>query len=229
MCGRYTLRANADVLSSEFHLTQVPPTTPRYNVAPSQQVAVVTAAEPTRLQHFRWGLVPSWAKDPAIGNRMINARSESLAEKPSFRTALKRRRCLVLADGFYEWFAEGKRKTPIFVHREGHRPFAFAGLWGSWQAPGGEVLHSCTFATTAPNALMSRYHDRMPAILTADTYAAWLADGALESDALDRLLVPYAADDLVAYPVSTLVNAPANDVPACVVPAQPHATLPFPT
>lgn len=220
MCGRYTLRANADVLSSEFHLTQVPPTTPRYNVAPSQQIAVVTAAEPTRLQSFRWGLVPGWAKDLSIGNRMINARAESLAEKPSFRSAFKRRRCLVLADGFYEWFAEGKRKQPIFVHREGHRPFAFAGLWESWRPPAGrEVIHSCTFATTAPNALMERYHDRMPVILTADTYAAWLADGELAPDTAARLFEPYAADDLIAHPVSTLVNAPANDLPACVLPA----------
>lgn len=228
MCGRYTLRANADVLSSEFHLTQVPPTTPRYNVAPSQRVAVVTAEEPGRMQHFRWGLVPSWAKDLAIGNRMINARSESLAEKPSFRSALKRRRCLVLADGFYEWFAEGKRKTPIFVHREGHRPFAFAGLWESWRPPDeGEVIHSCTFATVPPNALMSRYHDRMPAILTADTYGAWLSDGELAPELRERLLVPYAAEDLIAHPVSTLVNAPANDVPACVLPASENAALPF--
>jgi putative SOS response-associated peptidase YedK len=219
MCGRYTLRASADVLSAEFHLTVVPPMRARYNVAPTQDVAVVTDARPTEVQLFRWGLVPGWAKDLAIGNKLINARSETLAEKPSFRTALKRRRCLVLADGFYEWRADGKRKTPIFIHRDSDAPFAIAGLWEVWKAPDGALVHSCTLVTTQPNALMAQYHDRMPVILPPAARARWLAAGALSDEELGALLVPYSGEDLVAHPVSPIVNMPANDVPACIAPA----------
>jgi putative SOS response-associated peptidase YedK len=218
MCGRYTLRANAEILSAEFFLTEVPVLRPRFNVAPTQQVAVVTADRPDVVQQFRWGLVPGWAKDLAIGNRMINARADTLPEKPAFRNALKRRRCLVLADGFFEWKVEGKKKTPIFVHRKDDRPFAFAGLWESWRpADGAEPIHSCTFITTEPNALMAQFHDRMPVILPPESRGGWLSNAVLDADALARLLRPLEGDDLEAFPVSTAVNKPANDFPECIL------------
>lgn len=219
MCGRYTLRASPEVLSLAFHITAAPELRPRYNIAPTQEVAVVAGDAPHQLQWMRWGLVPAWAKDVAIGNRMINARGETLAEKPAFRSALKRRRCLVLADGFFEWRADGKRKTPIFIHKASDAPFALAGLWETWRTPEGADLRSCTLITTAANALMQQYHDRMPVLLPEGAWQEWLSPEPLSAGTLDSLLTPYASDDLVAHPVSTLVNIPANDVPACVAPA----------
>jgi putative SOS response-associated peptidase YedK len=219
MCGRYTLRTAPETLADVFALTEVPAQLrPRYNIAPTQDVAVVASDAPGRLQFFRWGLVPSWAKDLAIGNKMINARAETLAEKPSYRTPLKRRRCLVLADGFYEWKADGKRKTPHHIRRRDERPFAFAGLWESWRPPEGPEVRSCTLITTSPNAVMAPIHDRMPVLLAPEAWARWLAAEELPPGEVAAMLVPYAGDDLVASPVSTLVNIPGNDVPACVLP-----------
>jgi putative SOS response-associated peptidase YedK len=218
MCGRYTLRASPQVLAEEFGLVDIPRLRPRFNIAPTQEVAVVADERPQALQLFRWGLVPGWAKDLSVGNRMINARAETVAEKPSFRTALRRRRCLVLADGFFEWRADGKRKTPIYIRKQTQRPFPIAGLWEVWKSPEGGEVRSCTLITTRPNALMENYHDRMPVVLDAAGARRWLSPGALGPEELDALLVPYGGEDLVAHPVLPLVNIPANDVPACIEP-----------
>src|ERR687894_553007 len=178
MCGRYTLRTPVDSLVERFEIEEYPSSiTPSYNIAPTQEVAaVVEEDEKRKLEMFHWGLIPSWAKDPAIGNKMINARAETLGEKPAFRTALRRRRCLVPADGFYEWKKEpgGKTKTPMHIRMKSGDVFAFAGLWETWHSPDGSVIPSCTLITTRPNELMSEIHDRMPVILQRDDYQRWL-------------------------------------------------------
>lgn len=194
---------------------------PRYNIAPTQDVAVVVAGERgPRIGTLRWGLVPYWAHDPAIGNRLINARAESVADKPAFRDAFRSRRCLVLADGFYEWqrTAPGKPKIPVFVRLPDGRPFAFAGLWERWRPPGGEPLYTCTIITTDAAPAVRPVHDRMPVILPPDRRRQWLDHDAKAADLL-ALLHPYAGA-LDAYPVSTLVNSPENDSPDCVSPAE---------
>jgi putative SOS response-associated peptidase YedK len=169
------------------------------------------------LDAFRWGLIPSWAKDASIGNKLINARCETVAEKPSFRSALKRRRCLLLVDGFYEWKQTTKPKTPFFLHRKDRKPFAIAGLWEEWTAPDtGEVVRSCCIITTGPNALMAPLHDRMPVILSPSGQELWLRPEPVEASELQPLLVPCADDFLDAYEVSRVVNSPANDVPDCI-------------
>jgi len=219
MCGRFTLTADLDDLAERFSF-QVANLSfkPRYNIAPSQQVLAVIGAEERRGGLLRWGLIPSWAKDPSMGDRMINARAETVAEKPSFRRALQKRRCLVLADGFYEWKAEGKKKTPLYIALKNHQPFGFAGLWETWKSLEGETIHSCTIITTTPNALMESIHTRMPVILPRDAEAAWL-DRAIEApERLLPLLIPYSAKDMDAYAVSPAVNSPRNDSPACIEP-----------
>jgi len=175
MCGRFTLRAPASVVAEQFALFDVEPFTPRFNIAPSQSVAVVritpAAAEATReLAWLRWGLVPSWADDPAIGNRLINARAETAHQKPAFRAAFRRRRCLVPADGFYERRRTGSGKQPYFFRLRDDRPFAFAGLWESWEGVDNSAVESCTLLTTEPNELMRPIHNRMPVILPAASY-----------------------------------------------------------
>ena len=171
-----------------------------------------------KLELFQWGLIPSWAKDPKIGNKMINARAETLAEKPSFRSALKRRRCLVVADGFYEWKKTGAAKTPMFIQLKDGRPFAFAGLWEVWQPPDGSLIKTCTIITTEPNALMADIHNRMPAILSPEAYDLWLTPGELSADAVLPLLKPYDPTQMKATPVSARVNSPAVDAPELVLP-----------
>jgi putative SOS response-associated peptidase YedK len=189
MCGRYTLRTPPDVLKRQFGLASEPVgLTPRYNIAPSQAVAVVPSLPERRVQMFRWGLIPAWAKDPSIENRMINARAETAAEKPSFRTALRARRCLILADGFYEWRGTTSPKVPIHVRMRSQQPFAFAGLWEKWRAAEGEPVFSCTILTTTPNALMADIHNRMPVILPMEAYATWLTANPLDADTLTELL-----------------------------------------
>ena len=162
---------------------------------------------------MKWGLIPFWAKDPSIGNRMINARAETVAEKPSFRNAFTRRRCLIVADGFFEWRKEGKTKTPMRIILKNGEPFGFAGLWETWKSPEDELIRSCTIITTTPNEVMEPIHNRMPVILPRDAEAQWLNVSVTDTGVLRELLVPYAASELEAYEVSTLVNAPRNDVP----------------
>lgn len=221
MCGRFTLTVDPDQLREEFNFVSLPDQlTPRYNVAPSQPVAVIPNDGKNKLDFFTWGLIPSWAKDPEIGNRLINARAETLIEKPSFRNAFRRRRCLIPADGFYEWKAdpEGKSKMPMYIRLRSGRPFAFAGLWENWNSPDGSQILSCTIITTTPNELMQTIHNRMPVILPPSAYQAWLQTDAVEVDRLQALLVPYATSEMIAYPVSRLVNSPNNDLPACIEP-----------
>jgi putative SOS response-associated peptidase YedK len=221
MCGRFTLTIDPAELMEHFHLNAADePVVPRYNIAPTQNVAVVLNESPERLSVVQWGLIPSWAKDPSIGAQMINARAETLTEKPAFRAAFKKRRCLVLADGFYEWRkeADGKTKTPMYARLKTGKPFAMAGLWEVWKTPAGGARRSCTIITTEPNELMSTIHNRMPVILPRDLEADWLDDN-LQALALLSMLKPYAADQMQVYPVSRRVNTPANDEPALVQPA----------
>lgn len=219
MCGRYTLTVDPADLQDAFQLETAPPPalTPRYNIAPTQPVAIIPNTEPRHIELFQWGLIPSWAKDPKIGNSLINARAETVAEKPAFRAAFKRRRCLILADGFYEWQREGEgrgaRKTPMFIQMKDGRPFAFAGLWETWKAPDAEPLHTCTILTTTPNALMAPIHNRMPVILPAAAYAAWLTPGELPAVEALALLQPFDAEQMTARAVSTRVNNPRLDGP----------------
>ena len=222
MCGRFTLRAPASVVAEQFALFDVPPFAARYNIAPSQPVAVVRLApgedRPRReLVWLRWGLIPAWAKDPAIGNRLINTRAETAAEKPAFRAALRQRRCLLPADGFYEWLGTPKGKQPHFVRLRDDQVFAFAGLWESWQGAGQSPIESCTLLTTEPNDLLHPIHNRMPVILGPDAYEPWL-EAATPTESLGALLVPYPPDAMTAEPVDTWVNSPANDGPKCIEP-----------
>ena len=217
MCGRYTLTSPIDSLISEFGLAGAGGDLhPNFNVAPTQEVAAVVAENGVRrLEMLRWGLVPSWAKDPEIGARMINARSETAPEKPSFRGAFRRRRCLIPADGFYEWRREEGGKQPFYIRTNDGRPFAFAGLWESWND--GEI-RSCTILTTSANDLVGPVHERMPVILPAADRDAWL-DPEAEREELVSLLRPYEGNDLETFPVSRFVNSPRNNDERCVQPA----------
>jgi putative SOS response-associated peptidase YedK len=220
MCGRFTLGATATDLAAQFNLATVPTWTPRYNIAPRQEVLVILQSCPQASREarlHRWGLVPSWAKDPTIGNRLINARAETVASRPAFRLAFKERRCLVLADGFYEWHTEGARKQPYHIRLRDGRPFAFAGLWEHWEGEEA-AIDSCTLLTTTPNEVMRPLHDRMPVILSAAEYDQWLDSRGQDVKPLQAILCPYPGDDLIAYPVSTRVNNPAHDSPECVTP-----------
>lgn len=220
MCGRFTLAVDRATLRESFPQFEVPEgLTPRYNIAPTQLVPVVPNNGENKVEFFNWGLVPSWAKDPKFGNRMINARSETLAEKPSFRTAYRRRRCLVLTDGFYEWqkIPGRKSKQPVHIRMQDDAPFAFAGLWEYWEKDGSEIL-SCTIITTSPNDLLEPIHNRMPVILPRDAYEVWLDPAERQPDELQGLLVPYPSEEMKAYPVSTQVNSPKNEAPELIVP-----------
>jgi putative SOS response-associated peptidase YedK len=219
MCGRFTLTAKPAELQELFTFIQQPiDLAPRYNIAPSQAVAVIPNENERKLEMFKWGLIPSWAKDPKIGYKMINARAETLAEKPAFRTALKRRRCLVVADGFFEWKKDGTAKQPMYITLKDGRPFAFAGLWEVWKDPKGEWLKTCTIVTTEPNELMADIHNRMPVILKPEAYDQWLTPGDLGTVEALSLLGPYDARQMQAVPVSTAVNSPAMDNPQLVMP-----------
>jgi putative SOS response-associated peptidase YedK len=238
MCGRYTLIRLAD-FTDMFPWIRGPETQPpaRYNVAPTQDIPVVANEPNPHIDFFHWGLVPPWAKDISIGNRMINARVETLNTKPVFRTALKRRRCIVPASGFYEWkkSPDGKTKTPMYIRMKGSRPFAFAGLWETWHSPDGSKLRSCTLITGSPNELLSTIHDRMPMILKPEDYQRWLDPHERDPADLMPLLTPYPAEKMEAFPVSRAVNNASNDVPGCIEPLAapedpplPQETLPNP-
>jgi putative SOS response-associated peptidase YedK len=221
MCGRFTLGATAATLAAQFDLANVPTWTPRYNIAPTQEVLIVLQRSPQANREaclHRWGLIPPWAKDPSIGNRMINARAETVATKPAFRRAFKERRCLLLADGLYEWQRQERRKQPFYIRLRDGRPFAFAGLWEHWEGSEGMAIQSCTILTTTSNEVVGRIHDRMPVILSPTDYDRWLDPSIQEPAVLETLLRPYPADEMTAYPVSTLVNSPANDTSGCTEP-----------
>ena len=219
MCGRVTIQTPALAIARELNLAGVRSAIerPRYNLAPTQQMPVVLNDGTRLLDTARWGLIPSWAKDPALGNKLINARSETVSEKPSFRSAFKRRRCLVLVDGWFEWKQSTKPKTPYYFHRQDGRPMAFAGLWEEWTAPDtGEVLRTGTILTTGPNAVMAPIHDRMPVILQPEAQDIWLRPEPQEATTLQPLLMPDEASPLELWEVSRVVNSPTNDVAACV-------------
>lgn len=223
MCGRFTLTQSGQVLMEELGLIFIPEDyRPRYNIAPGQPVLAARDGDEGRKgAMLKWGLVPSWAKDPSIGNRMINARSETVGEKPSFRRAFDRRRCIIPADGFYEWRKEGKRKIPVRFRMRDGRPFAFAGLWEAWRPPDGqgETLFTCTILTTDANELVQPVHDRMPVILTERSLDLWL-DRDVPGEGVASLLRPYPAEEMEAYEVSTRVNYVANDDPELIEPVQ---------
>jgi len=218
MCGRFALIVDASVLGEVFDVDPPREVNPRFNIAPTQNIPIVRAGKdvPRECALVRWGLVPSWAKDEKMGARMINARGETVAEKPSFRAAVKSRRCLIPADGFYEWARTAERKRPHFIRFVDGRTFAFAGLWERWQGGGNQPLETCTIITTTPNELIAKLHDRMPAILAPTDYAEWLAPAALAPERLHRLLEPHPAKDMEAYPVSTFVNSPYHEGPECI-------------
>ena len=224
MCGRFTLTADQDSFEDRFSLTRFDlGWVPSFNIAPTQEVLTVTNdGSENRPELMRWGLVPSWAKDPKIGNRMINARSETLAEKPSFRTAFKRRRCLIPADGFYEWKREGKAKKPMLITANPGGLFAFAGLWETWKQPDDSWLLTCAIITTSANEFMKSIHDRMPVILPRESEASWLDPEEQDTAMLSELLLPYDSDRMEAYEGSKLVNSPRNNFPEVI---EPVATL----
>ena len=222
MCGRFSVALSATTLASHFNVQESVVWKERYNLAPSQEILTLVqpAGRAREIRRMRWGLIPFWAKDPSIGNRLINARAETVATKPAFRNALRERRCLIVTDGFYEWQAQGRRKQPWCIRMQDGRPFAFAGLWERWTDPVGRAIESCTIITTAPNALIKQLHHRMPVIPAPRDYDLWLDARIRDVDRLLPLLVPYPAEELTAYPVSPLVNNPANDSPACQSPVE---------
>lgn len=221
MCGRFTLTADAQQLQQAFpqvDFSTVYAVQRRYNIAPGQAILGVPNAQPLALDAFIWGLVPSWAQERATRYRMINARAESLHQKPAYRGPLRYKRCLILADGFYEWRAVPgeKRKQPYYIRLKGGQPFAFAGLWDAWQAPDGSELRTASIVTTQPNALVAPIHNRMPVILPPEAWERWLAPGAVRYEDVASLLKPYPAEAMEAWPVSPKVNSPAYDAPDCV-------------
>jgi len=217
MCGRYSLYTDPEALAEHFELDAVPRWTARYNIAPSPDILAIglTREGQRRASHLRWGLVPAWAHDASIGHKMINARAETVADKPAFRRAFREHRCLVPADGFFEWKRTGKTREPWYIRRRDGRPMAFAGLWERWtDRASGERIASCAIITTAANGVLAPIHDRMPVILEREAYAAWLDGG----EELQSLLEP--ADDAVleAYRVDARVNNPRHEDPDCIRP-----------
>ena len=219
MCGRFTLTASPDDLKARFGVDPGDlDVTPRYNVAPTDNVLTVVNRGQVRAQMMRWGLIPFWAKDAKIGSRMINARAESVVEKSAFREAFQRRRCLVVADGFYEWRKEGKLRVPMRVILNSSEVFGFAGLWETWKAPDGELVRSCTIVTTVANSLLAPVHDRMPVILSREAEACWLDTSVTDTAELRELLLPYPSSEMHVYEVSPVVNKVDNDTPECIIP-----------
>lgn len=221
MCGRFAQRSPRPRLKKEFGVADVPEVGERYNVAPTQEVLGVVRAEGARAARLlRWGLVPAWARDPAVGAKLFNARAETAADKPSFREAFLRRRCLVPADGFYEWRREGRAKQPYFFHMRDGRPFGLAGIWERWRGAGGELVESCAILTTEANELVGRVHDRMPVIVRPEDYELWLAGGGA-ADSRGEVLRPFEASEMACRPVSSLVNSTRNQGPELIEELRP--------
>ena len=217
MCGRYTVIATPEQLRALFRYLEQPNFPPRFNVAPTQPIAIVRLVNGER--HFalvRWGLLPSWVKDPKAFSLLINARGETFVDKPAYRAAMKRRRCLIPADGFYEWKAGGPRKQPYYVHAKSGQPLVFAGLWETWTGPNGEELETAAIVTTAANETLAPFHDRMPVIIPPDQFDLWLGQGDEDTAAAAALIKPAPNELLEAYTVSTDVNRVANDNPRLI-------------
>lgn len=217
MCGRFSQTQSGEAIAEAFQLSTIPQLKPRYNIAPTQPVSVITQLQrrQERVHHQkRWGLIPGWAKDSSSGNRLINARAETVATKPTFRRAFQRRRCLVVADGFYEWqrSAQNGTKQPFLIQLASKQSFAFAGIWERWQEPDThELIFSCTILTTQPNALMVPIHNRMPVILRPETYDAWLDPSFYNPGMLEAMLQPYDSAAMITIPIGTAINNPQND------------------
>jgi putative SOS response-associated peptidase YedK len=241
MCGRFTLATPAEEWAALFRLDEVPDVEPRFNIAPTQDVTVVRAPAglrehpglhlapagtplPREVASVRWGLVPYWAKEAGAGPPLINARSETVAEKPSFRDSFRARRCLIVADGFYEWQASGGRKQPYWIGLEDRRPFAFAGLWDRWKAADGGVLDSCTILTTEANEALAELHDRMPVIVDPEQYDMWMDPDTIAWE-LEPILKSHPSEEMAFFPVSTRVNYVANDDPLCLEPLHTQTEL----
>jgi len=223
MCGRYRLSRRKQLVEAYFDSTGEDDWAPRYNIAPTQPIPVIRQSpkEPVReLSLLKWGLIPSWAKDPSGSASMINARAETAGTKPAFREALKFRRCLIPADGFYEWVRTGKGKQPYCFQVNQGELFAFAGLWDRWKNPSGDWIKTCSILTTVPNAIAATVHDRMPVILDHDSYDLWLDPGMRDAAAASHLLKPYDAGLMRSYPVSTRINHVANDDAECSAPVE---------
>ncbi len=217
MCGRYSFVVEDALILERFGLrVHTAIYKARYNCAPAQDLAVISCETPGEFRLMRWGLIPSWAKDPAIGSKLINARAETIAEKPSFKNAFRSRRCLVPATGFFEW-KRNAHKTPYNIRLKSGDPFCFAGLWDQWTSGDGEIIRTFTIITTSPNELMAEIHDRMPVILRREEEQRWIARG--PGPSLSALLQPYPASEMEAYPVSSRVNSPKNDGPEILEPA----------
>lgn len=218
MCGRFTLTLSAAEIEARYGVSVPVGYKPRYNVAPTQEIlALLADGQSRRLDVFRWGLIPHWAKDAKIGNKLINARAETLFEKPSFRDAVKKRRCLVIADGFYEWReTERGKKTPVYVRFKSQKPFGFAGLWEFWNSPEGQTIRTCTIVTTEPNELLKPIHNRMPVIVPRELEELWLDPSPKAQEELECVLRPYRIEELELFDVSPLVNLPSNDGPECI-------------
>ena len=223
MCGRYTLKTEPVELAEHFQLVVLPELVARYNIAPTQAAPIVRAAESGGKRHMtsvQWGLIPSWAKDRSMGARMINARSETAATKPAFRGPMKYRRCVVPADGFYEWQKQGTGKQPYYIHLRDGGPFGLAGIWEHWEDADGSAIESCCILTTTPNELVQPIHDRMPVILRPADYEVWLDPAMQDAAAVQPLLRPCPDEMLTLYPVSRHVNSPRNDDERCIEPEQ---------
>lgn len=217
MCGRFVSNLPADKLKKVFNLIETPQLEPRFNVAPTQLVAVVrNQGDHNRLDLLKWGLVPSWSKDLSFGSHLINARSETVAEKPAFRHAIKYRRCIIPTSGFYEWSHTDKKKQPYYIQLASNSPMCLAGLWETWKAPDGNNLETFTILTTAANRLIAPIHDRMPAILHPDTFNLWLSNNMHDPEQLQPFFQPFPVEEMIAYKVPDLVNNPRFDSPACI-------------
>lgn len=217
MCGRFTLFSNYETIIERFHVESafdVDEYQYSYNIAPSQTVvSVINDGTKNRMGYLKWGLIPFWAKDEKIGYKMINARAESLADKPSFRNAYKNRRCLIVADSFYEWRREGNQKTPMRIKLKSGEPFGFAGIWEKWKSPEGNEIFSCSIITTVANETMSSIHDRMPVILRPEDEQEWLNPDNHDAAYLNEFLKPYDSSAMEAFEVSSEVNSPKNNAP----------------
>jgi putative SOS response-associated peptidase YedK len=227
MCGRYRLSRRKQMIEEYFETENEVDWEPRYNIAPSQPVGIIRQDRSKPERHFslaRWDLIPSWATDASVGFKTINARAETVASKPAFRDAFMSRRCLLPADGFFEWRRSGKEKQPFHFGMQDDSLFAFAGLWDRWKDPTGTVIESCTILTAIPNSLLAEVHDRMPVILRQETYDLWLDPGFKDVKALAEVLAPFDAAKMRSFPVSSRINGVANDDPDCVVPS--HRDLP---
>ncbi len=221
MCGRFVLMTPSKSLAERFLVEEILEEGPRYNIAPTQMVAIIRLNAQTRRRELRmvkWGLIPYWTKDSSIGHKLINARCESVHEKPAFRTAFKLRRCLVPTDGYYDWKKTGKSRQPYLFRMADGSPYAFAGLWEKWKSPEGEITESCTIITTPSNEFVASVHDRMPAILKPEDYGTWLDPNIRDPEVLLKLLTPFPSELMVGTPVSSKVNKATYEGPDCIEP-----------